>query len=277
MALEASDRGVLRTPGPARRLRERLTFYLVFLFGGVWFLLCSAAGIVWLLLRPGNRQTLYVYGRVFCRGLVRMMRWDIAVENRERLEQCRPCVIVANHQSFADVVTFGSIFPRRTVSAGKREIGRIPVFGWFYRLSGNLIIDRDHARSAFASLESAARTVREEDLSVWFMPEGHRNPGPELLPFKSGAFRLAISAGVPVLPVVAGPLAEICDMKRRLARPGALPVRVLEPVETRGLAPRDLPELMARVRTTMQAALDDLASGAPAPDSERRPGAPSLR
>jgi 1-acyl-sn-glycerol-3-phosphate acyltransferase len=266
VALEAGARGVGRTPGAARRVREKVTFYFVFLFGGIWFLLCSAAGIVWLLLRPGNRQTLYVYGRVFCRGLVRMAQWEVAVANRERLEQCRPCVIVANHQSFADVVTFGSIFPRRTVSAGKREIGRIPVFGWFYRLSGNLIIDRDHARSAFASLESAARTVREEDLSVWFMPEGHRNPGPELLPFKSGAFRLAISAGVPVLPVVAGPLARICDMKRRLARPGVLPVRVLEPVETKGLAPRDLPELMARVRAGMQAALDELSAAAPQSD-----------
>jgi 1-acyl-sn-glycerol-3-phosphate acyltransferase len=241
-----------------RTLRESLTFYLGFLFGGLWFLLCSAAGIVWLLLRPHNRQTLYVYGRVFCRGVVRMMRWDIAVENRERLEECRPCVIVANHQSFADVVTFGSIFPRATVSAGKREIGRIPVFGWFYRLSGNLIIDREHARSAFHSLESAARAVREERLSVWFMPEGHRNPGRELLPFKSGAFRLAISAGVPVLPIVAGPLSEICDMRRRRARPGRLPVRILPPVRTDGLTLRDLPELVARVRADMQKALDGL-------------------
>ncbi|MGH9369080.1 MAG: lysophospholipid acyltransferase family protein [Thermoanaerobaculia bacterium] len=276
MAPEATGKGARPNRAPWRALRETLTFFLCFLFGGIWFLICSALGILWLLLAPGNRQTLYVYGRVFCRSLVRLMGWDIAVENRERLEQCRPCVIVANHQSFADVVTFGSIFPKRTVSAGKREIARIPVFGWFYRLSGNLIIDRDHARSAFASLESAARTVREEDLSVWFMPEGHRNPGPELLPFKSGAFRLAISAGVPVLPVVAGPLAQICDMKRRLARPGALPVRILEPVATQGLAPRDLPALMARVRASMQQALDELSSGVPA-DSGRRPGEPSLR
>lgn len=242
-----------------RALRETLAFYLCLLFGGLWFLLCSAAGIVWLLARPRNRQTLYVYGRVFCRGVGRMMGWDVVVENRERLEQCRPCVIVANHQSFADVVTFGSIFPKATVSAGKREIGRIPVFGWFYRLSGNLIIDRDNARSAFQSLESAARTLREERLSVWFMPEGHRNPGPDLLPFKSGAFRLAISAGVPILPIVAGPLSAICDMRRRRARRGRLAVRILPPVPTEGLAPRDLPELVARVRASMREAVQGLA------------------
>jgi 1-acyl-sn-glycerol-3-phosphate acyltransferase len=214
--------------------------------------------VVWLLARPGNRQTLYVYGRVFCRGLVRMMRWNVVVDNRDLVDRTRPCVIVANHQSFADVVTFGSIFPRRTVSAGKREIGRIPVFGWFYRLSGNLIIDREHARAAHDSLAAAALTMQQENLTVWFMPEGHRNPGPQLLPFKSGAFRLALAAGVPVLPIVAAPLTRIVDMRRRRARPGRLDVRVLEPVSTEGLQSRDLPELAARVRAAMQAAIDEL-------------------
>src|SRR6266852_1720219 len=190
-----------------RLIRERLLFYYGCLFGGAYFVLCSAAGIVLLLLQRGNRQTLYVYGKVFCRGLARMMGWSIEVENRERLEAFRPCVIVANHQSFLDVVTFGAIFPRRTVSAGKREIGRIPIFGWFYRLSGNLIIDRADARSALESLEQAARTMAEEKIAVWFMPEGHRNTGPELLPFKTGAFRLALAAGAPIVPIVAEPLA----------------------------------------------------------------------
>ena len=243
-----------------RLIKERLLFYYGCLFGGAYFLLCSAAGIVWLLLQRGNRQTLYVYGKVFCRGLARMMGWSIEVENRERLEAFRPCVIVGNHQSFLDVVTFGAIFPRRTVSAGKREIGRIPIFGWFYRLSGNLIIDRAHARSALESLEQAARTMAEEKIAVWFMPEGHRNTGPELLPFKTGAFRLALAAGAPIVPIVAEPLTVVCDTNRHLACPGRLRMRVLEPVATEGLDSKDLPSLVFAVRSQMQAALDQLRS-----------------
>jgi 1-acyl-sn-glycerol-3-phosphate acyltransferase len=239
---------------------EKLFFFFGITVGGAYFVLCSAAGIVWLLLQRGNRQTLYVYGRVFCRGLVRMMGWSIEVENRERLEAFRPCVIVGNHQSFLDVVTFGAVFPRRTVSAGKREIGRIPIFGWFYRLSGNLIIDRAHARSALESLEQAARTMAEEKIAVWFMPEGHRNPGPELLPFKTGAFRLALAAGAPIVPIVAEPLTVVCDTNRHLARPGRLRMRVLEPVATEGLDSKDLPSLVFAVRSSMQAALDELRS-----------------
>ena len=246
---------------PLRLLREKLFFFLGFSLGSLWFLLCSAAGIVWLLIWPRNRQTLYVYGRVFCRGQSRMMGWRVEAENRERLEAFRPCVIVANHQSILDVVTFGSVFPRRTVSAGKREIGRIPIFGWFYRLSGNLVIDRGDARQARGSLEKAAEAMRSEKIAVWFMPEGHRNTGAELLPFKTGAFRLAVAAQAPIIPIVAEPLTAIIDTKRHVARPGPFRVRVLEPVPTDGLTVKDLPPLVFAVHASMQAALDELRKG----------------
>ena len=90
-------------------------------------------------------------------------------------------------------MTFGSVFPRRTVSAGKREIGKIPIFGWFYRLSGNLIIDRSDARQARDSLQAAAEAMRREKICVWFMPEGHRNTGRSFSRSRQGAFRLAIA------------------------------------------------------------------------------------
>ena len=241
-----------------KTLGEKAAFYLAFFLGALWFVTCSALGTIWLLFSPGNRRTLYVFGKVFCRGLTRMMGWEVEVVDRDRLEAFRPCVIVGNHQSFLDVVTFGSVFPRRTVSAGKREIGRIPVFGWFYRLSGNLIIDRADARQARDSLAAAAEAMRAEKIAVWFMPEGHRNTSAELLPFKSGAFRLAIAAGAPIIPVVAEPLAVIVDTKRHRARPGRLRVRVLDPVPTQDLTVKDVPQLLASVRASMQGSLDDL-------------------
>ena len=243
------------------RISHRLLFLFGAVVGGSWFVLCSAAGILWLALSPGNRQALYVYGRIFCRGLTRMMGWKIQVDGREELERHRPCVIVANHQSILDVVTFGSIFPPQTVSAGKREIGKIPVFGWFYRLSGNLIIDRGKARDALASLEASAEAMRREKVSVWFMPEGHRNTAPELLPFKSGAFRLAVAGQVPIVPIVAESLTAIVDTGAHRARPGRLRVRVLEPVPTEGLQNTDLPALVFSVRARMQREIDALRNG----------------
>jgi 1-acyl-sn-glycerol-3-phosphate acyltransferase len=259
---QLADDGVVEETGG--RLGERLAYVAGCAIGGTWFVLCSFVGILWLLAVPRNRQTLYWYGKVFCRGLVAMMGWRVEPDHPERLRERRPCVIVGNHQSFLDVVTFGSIFPPRTVSAGKREIGRIPIFGWFYRLSGNLVIDRSHARSALASLELAARQMDDEKIAVWFMPEGHRNQSPELLPFKSGAFRLAIAAQAPIFPVVAEPLTAIADTRKKLARTGTLRVRVMEAIPTEGLQAADVPALAARVRERMQRVVDELrAAGDP--------------
>jgi len=241
-----------------RRFAQRLAYYAGFIAGGLWFLVSSAIGVVSLLVVPRNRQTLYLFGLVFCRGLTRVMGWRMEVENRERLDSARPCVFIANHQSFLDVVTFGSVFPERTVSAGKREIGRIPVFGWFYRLSGNLVLDRGNPRDARDSLDAAARTIRDENVSVWFMPEGHRNLGPTLLPFKSGAFRLALAAKVPIVPVVAGPLDAIADTRERRARRGSLRMSVLEPIPTDPPPAGTLAELVASTRSRMQDELDRL-------------------
>ena len=247
-----------------KALFERIHFYVAFVLGGIWFLVCSGLGSLWLLVKPHNRQTLYVFGKVFCAVFAKAMGWRVEVEHRERLEDCRPCVIVANHQSFLDVVTYGSMFPRRTVSAGKREIGRIPLFGWFYRLSGNLVIDRSHARSAHDALEAAAKAMADEKISLWFMPEGHRNKGRELLPFKTGAFRLAADTQAPIVPVVAEPLDVVVDTRRLLARRGTLRIRVLPAVPPPRSAEdeQDVVACAARVRGAMQTELDSLRATA---------------
>ena len=140
---------------------------------------------------------------------------------------------------------------------GKREIGKIPVFGWFYKLSGNLIIDRGDARQARGSLDAAAAAMREEKIAVWFMPEGHRNTAPELLPFKSGAFRLAVASQAPIIPVVGEPLTVIADTRRHRARPGRYRIRVLDPVPTEGCTIQDVTQLIDSTRASMQAVLDD--------------------
>jgi 1-acyl-sn-glycerol-3-phosphate acyltransferase len=241
-----------------KALKEHFLFFGGFLLGGVWFFLCSAAGIVWLLFRPGNRQTIYVFSRVFCRTLARWMGWRIELEHPERLVQNRPCVVVSNHQSFIDVVTFGAIVTEGMVAAGKKEIGRIPIFGWFFRISGNLLIDRGDHRGAMRSLEQAGQILRDERVSVWFTPEGHRNTKARLLPFKMGAFRLAAAAGVPIVPVVAERLTAVVDTARHRARPGTLRMKVLAPIATSGATAADVPALARKAQEQMQAAFDEL-------------------
>lgn len=238
--------------------RERVAFYLGFFAGGIWFFLCSAVGLVGVLLSGGSRIFVFLFARTFCGGIVRLMGWRIQVEHRERLYATRPCVFVGNHQSIMDLLTYGAIVPKMVVAVGKKEIGKIPLFGWFFRFSGNLVIDRGNSEDASRLLADAARRLTDEGVSVFFMPEGHRGKGQELLPFKTGAFRLAAAAGVPVVPVVGEPLRVIVDTARRLARRGVYRFRVLEPEPCPGAGDEEIAAAAAAVRARMQRELDSL-------------------
>ena len=159
-----------------------------------------------------------------------------------------------------DIVVYGGLYPKRAVVIGKKEVGRIPVFGWFFRATGNILIDRKDLPSAIASIEAAARKVREKRLSVWVFPEGHRNGSPTLLPFKKGTFHLAVAAQVPIVPIVCSQLDDVFDGRRLLIYPGRIRIRVLPAIPTEGLGETDLEALIATVRGRMQEAQDQLAA-----------------
>ncbi|MEO8190118.1 MAG: lysophospholipid acyltransferase family protein [Acidobacteriota bacterium] len=255
--MERIDASEARAPG-LRTFFGRAAFLSGFLAGGIWFFCCSAAGLIALFVTHGSRNNVFLFARFFCVPIVRLMGWKIEVD-AARLSASRPCVFVSNHQSIMDLLVYGSIVPRMTVAVGKQEISKIPLFGWFFRASGNLVIERGNSEAAREMLAAAARRLKEEGVSVWFMPEGTRNTGPELLRFKTGAFRLAAAAGVPVVPVVAAPLRAIVDTDLFVARPGRLPISVLEPV-TVGEGEEAIAAAAASVRERMQRELEAIRS-----------------
>ena len=194
-----------------------------------------------------------------------VLGWKVHVDHRERLLENRPAVVVGNHQSNLDAVVWASFFPDSTVVVGKKQIGSIPVFGWLFRATNNILIDRDNSVRARASIEEAAARILREGLRVWMAPEGHRNQRPEMLPFKKGAFHLAIAAQVPIVPLIVGPLTPLLDAPRLMVRPGTITARVLEPVSTLGLGEDDVDNLSARVRSAMDAARKELIAAAGPP------------
>ena len=193
-----------------------------------------------------------------------MMGWRIAIEPPGAFGDIRPCVYTGNHQSIMDVLVFGSVVPKDVVAVAKKEIAAIPLFGWYFRKAGNLIIDRGNSEDAKRLLDAAAQRMREERLSVWFMPEGHRNGSSQLLPFKTGAFRLAAQAQVLVVPVVVEPLTAVVDTKRLLVRRGTLRIRFLPALPPPSSAENEgeITAFAARVREAMQRELDDLRATA---------------
>lgn len=170
----------------------------------------------------------------------------------------RPYVVVSNHESFADILLISHL-PWEMKWMSKVEIFRLPVLGWLMRLAGDIPLQRGFGPSAAEAI-ARCREVLRNRVSVMIFPEGTRSPTADLLPFKDGAFRLAIDAGVPILPLALhGTATALPKHDWRFGRSTAV-VKVLEPVETTGLTPADVPALKARVREMILAARADLAA-----------------
>jgi 1-acyl-sn-glycerol-3-phosphate acyltransferase len=144
----------------------------------------------------------------------------------------------------------------------KAELFRIPVMGWLMHLAGDVPVKRGFGPSAIEAM-ARCREILSRRVSVMVFPEGTRSPTTDLLPFKDGAFRLAVDAGVPILPLALhGTGTALPKHDWRFGRSTAI-VEVLDPVETTGLTAADVPALKERIRATIVAARDRLARQLP--------------
>jgi 1-acyl-sn-glycerol-3-phosphate acyltransferase len=184
--------------------------------------------------------------------------WRFSYRGTMPADPRRPYVVVSNHESFTDILLISHL-PWEMKWLSKAELFRIPVMGWMMWLVGDVPVWRGFGPSAVEAM-ARCREVLRHRVSVMIFPEGTRSKTAELLPFKDGAFRLAIEAGVPILPLaVSGTGTALRKHDWRFGKSVA-EVRVLEPVETAGLTLADVPALKARIRETIVQARESLAT-----------------
>ena len=224
----------------------------------LWF---PVVAIAWLLTAPFDPGR-YIPGRIFRKIGPAMATlnpfWRFRYSGTLPKDPRRPFVVVSNHESFSDILLISHL-PWEMKWLSKAELFRIPFLGWMMWLVGDIPVKRGFSPSAVEAL-ARCRAALANRVSVMIFPEGTRSKTAELLPFKDGAFRLAIEAGVPILPVaVSGTSTALRKHDWRFGKSVA-EVRVLEPVETAGLSLADVPELKARVRSLIIKARDALAA-----------------
>lgn len=194
--------------------------------------------------------------RLFAWGAFKVCRIRVRYEGLERLDQPTPCIYVGNHQSGMDMATFGSVIPRRMKVIAKTELRWIPVFGFFLWAAGNVLIHRANREKSISGLDEAVRQIQERDVSVWIFPEGTRNKSCEgLLPFKKGAFHMAIAAQIPIVPLVSSSLKGIAVLETPDLRGGEVTIKVLPPIPTQGMTKSDVDALSETVREKMLQAM----------------------
>ncbi|KAH6654493.1 hypothetical protein BKA67DRAFT_658790 [Truncatella angustata] len=175
------------------------------------------------------------------------------IDPEKHLERTRPAVFIGNHQTELDVLMLGCMFPQYCSVTAKKALKSWPFLGWFMALSGTVFIDRKNSKDARQAMSGAADEMKTRRQSVYMFPEGTRSyaKDPTLLPFKKGAFHLAVQAGVPIVPVVVANYSHVLYFKNFVFNAGRIPCKVLDPIPTTGLTTADVDELTRTTRDLM--------------------------
>ena len=230
-------------------------YYLFLVLLCTVFMILSAVALVVCALFDRGRRTVHELSRVLVRIFFAVPpRWRQRIEGLEHVDRSRPYVIVLNHNTVVDIPALYYL-PLNFRWVSKREVFRVPFFGQFLVLHGDICIDRGRASEAMAQLLREGGKWLGRGASVAIFPEGTRSKDGEIRRFKAGAFLLAKELGVPILPVV-------MDGTRTLMRPNLLfnwgnriRIRVLPPVSADEVAASEVHELMERTHAAMCDAL----------------------
>jgi 1-acyl-sn-glycerol-3-phosphate acyltransferase len=178
---------------------------------------------------------------------------------------------MGNHRSYLDIPAVVLGLRRLTVLfVAKRELTRIPFFGWALGASHHIKVDRGDREQAIRALREGLDRLGK-GIGLVFFPEGTRSRTARLLPFKKGGFYVAVDGGFPIVPVSIRNSGYLLGKMQFLVRSGTVSVTVHPPVPTAGLARKDIPGLMAGVRRAVLSGLPDAAGE----ESRTRTGEPS--
>ena len=222
----------------------------------MWTPLVVLAHIVLkLVTNPQKRlRLIYKVHRVWIAIWEALSRIHIEVQDHEKLEPEQTYMFVANHNNMLDIPVVGSCIQHPWKSLVKKEILDIPIIGW---IIGNISIpvDRSSKASRGKSLVGMVQNLRD-GISILVFPEGTRNRSNEALKkFHGGAFRVAIKAQVPIMPIILIGSRELQPVDTIEFYPGNIQMRFLDPIPTKGLKSSDEAMLRDKVHQIMEAAL----------------------
>lgn len=185
----------------------------------------------------------------------------INVEGAEKVDPNQRYVVASNHLSMFDIPLLLRALPLHGRFLAKTEVFKIPLVAQAMRTVGIIEINREHGRSTRQAITEGVRIAAERGYSLLIYAEGTRGAGGELLPFKKGAFRIAIDTGLPLLPVVIEGTERVSAPRSKVFYRGHASLRILDPIETASMTNKEnLNDLVAHVESSMRAAYAEMRS-----------------
>ncbi len=190
--------------------------------------------------------------RIWSRAILAAAGVKLTVNVHTRLDPKTPYVFMSNHASASDIFSLFVAVPFPVRMIAKKQLGRIPFFGWAMHAGRFIFIDRQNPIAARRSIEEAARRIKRGH-SVLLFPEGTRTRDGALGPFKKGGFHLAIASGATIVPVGIRGSRAVWPRGSALIHAGAILVEIGAPISTAGLTDDDRDALLERVRAQIVA------------------------
>jgi putative phosphoserine phosphatase/1-acylglycerol-3-phosphate O-acyltransferase len=214
-------------------------------FGSMFPVAAVAVGIG--LLTRSRRRGVNFFTSTWSQLLLAASGVHLNVIGAENLTAQRPAVFIFNHRNQADPVIVGALIRDNWVGVGKKELAGDPIMGTLGKLLDTVFIDRDDPTAAVESLHQVEERARQ-GLSIMIAPEGTRVDTTSVGPFKKGPFRIAMAAGIPIVPIVIRNAEIIAARNSTTMNPGTVDVAVFPPISVSDWTVDTLPDRIAEVR-----------------------------
>ena len=240
-----------RRPNPLPRLyRWRTDLVHIPVMTLVTAVCASFSLLVSLVDKCGRAQ--HRIARFWARAMVTLSGCSLTVRGAENLRKYPVAVYASNHTSYMDTPVIFAALPFQFRILARKELWPIAFIGWYLDRSGQIPIDTANPHATLSSLGAGVRALRA-GMPIFVFPEGGRTSTGELRPFQSGAAYLAIRAQVPLVPLALSGVYDLLPIHTRHLYPGELTLTTGEPIDTKGMTPRQTEQLTAQLRDAIQA------------------------
>lgn len=186
---------------------------------------------------------------------------DITVLGRENIPADRPVLYVSNHRSYFDILLGYTNVTGLCGFIAKKEIDRIPLLNSWMRKLYCLFLDRDNLKAGLDTILKAIE-YEKQGISIFLCPEGTRNQGAEMLPFKEGGLKIAEKSGCPIVPVAVTGTDNLFENHVPWIRAARVTIRFGEPIFLEGMERAEKKHLGARTQAVIADMLTEMQDAA---------------
>ena len=205
-----------------------------------------------------SREQIFGLMQQLSRNLLKSTGMELEVLGKENLPKEGPVLYVATHKSVFDIVILMTLLEEPAIFIGKKEVASMPFVNKWFDALGCIYVDREDMREALKSIMEGIKEIKNGQSIVLF-PEGTRNMGNEIKPFKEGGFKLATKTKVPVIPIALSNTFKVFEEKKRI-RKTKVTVNIGEPIITSDLSKEELNQFPKLVEEKVRGLMMEIMS-----------------